>query len=175
MQLKCHPLPDTARNREFVEYADEQRRSYACMIAAMLSPKQAVGFLESFEPHVPWSRVFLQLRQRQYAAVSHPLAAQAALDLAEFTQRATVAATCTATTMYQPHFFLSSSPIEPASRTMLPTVWIRFRNAVCRISVLSIAMLDRSTREPSWPSIAPGSEIGARAMPTRPMIIVSAD
>jgi hypothetical protein len=58
----------------------------------MLSHKAAVRLIESFEPHVPWTRVFLQLRQRQYAAVNHPLAAQAALDLADFAKRAVGAA-----------------------------------------------------------------------------------
>jgi hypothetical protein len=75
--------------RPFVaEYADELRRRCACMIGTRVSPQVAVGMLESFEPHVPWTRPFLQLRQRQYAAVNHPLAPQAALDLTEFTKRA---------------------------------------------------------------------------------------
>jgi hypothetical protein len=66
------------------DYADGLRRRIACRTAALFGHAAAVREIESFEPHVPWTRSFLKLRQQEYAAVGHPLAARAAADFAEF-------------------------------------------------------------------------------------------
>jgi spermidine synthase len=69
------------------DYADGLRRRIACRTAALFQHAAAVRSIESFEPRVPWTRSFLKLRQQEYAAVGHPLAAQAARDFAEFTRQ----------------------------------------------------------------------------------------
>lgn len=63
---------------------DQHRRGAACLIASELDPDEAVPFVESFEPHVPWTERFLRLRLRTYGAVDHPLARSARNDLKEF-------------------------------------------------------------------------------------------
>ena len=65
-------------------FADESRRATACVIAEAEGPAVAAQFVESFEPHVPWSEWFLTCRQRAYRDVGHRLAAQADRDLQEF-------------------------------------------------------------------------------------------
>ena len=65
-------------------YADESRRATACVIAEGLGPAAVAQFVESFEPHVPWSERFLAYRQQAYRDAGHPLAAQADRDLREF-------------------------------------------------------------------------------------------
>jgi predicted membrane-bound spermidine synthase len=65
-------------------YADENRRATACVIAEQLGPAAVVQFVESFEPHVPWSERFLAYRQKAYRKAGHRLADQADRDLQEF-------------------------------------------------------------------------------------------
>ena len=69
-------------------YADESRRATACVIAEGLGPAAVAQFVESFEPHVPWSERFLTYRQQAYRDAGHRLAAQADRDLQEFVRRA---------------------------------------------------------------------------------------
>ena len=64
--------------------ADENRRATACVIAEELGPATVAQFVESFEPHVPWSEQFLTYRQQAYRNAGHRLAAQADRDLQEF-------------------------------------------------------------------------------------------
>jgi predicted membrane-bound spermidine synthase len=65
-------------------YADESRRATACIIAEALGSAQVAQFVESFEPHIPWSEDFLDYRRRAYRDAGHRLAAQADRDLQEF-------------------------------------------------------------------------------------------
>ena len=65
-------------------YADESRRAAAGVIAEGLGPAAAARFVESFEPHVPWSDRFLTYREKTYREAGHRLAAQADRDLREF-------------------------------------------------------------------------------------------
>jgi spermidine synthase len=69
-------------------FADENRRATACVIAEKLSPAKVAPFVESFEPHVPWSEQFLNYRRQVYRDVGHRLAAQADRDLQEFVRGA---------------------------------------------------------------------------------------
>ncbi len=69
-------------------YADESRRATACVIAEGLGPAAVAQWVESFEPHVPWSERFLTYRRRAYRDAGHRLAAQADRDLQEFVRRA---------------------------------------------------------------------------------------
>ena len=66
------------------DYLDESRRATACVIAEGLGSATVAQFVESFEPHVPWSERFLTYRQQMYRAAGHRLAAQADRDLQEF-------------------------------------------------------------------------------------------
>jgi hypothetical protein len=68
--------------------ADESRRSTACVIAEELGPATVAQFVESFEPHLPWSEEFLTYRQQAYRNTGHRLAAQADRDLQEFRRSA---------------------------------------------------------------------------------------
>ena len=72
-----------------VSYADESRRASACAIAEELGPATVAQFVESFEPHVPWSERFLTYRRQAYQDAGHRLAAQAKRDLQEFVRCAT--------------------------------------------------------------------------------------
>ena len=65
-------------------YADEYRRAAACAIAEAIDPATAAKLVESFEPHVPWTREFLSYRQQAYHDAGHRLAAAAERDLREF-------------------------------------------------------------------------------------------
>jgi hypothetical protein len=65
-------------------YADESRRGSACVIAEGLGPAAVAQFVESFEPHVPWTKQFLTYRRQVYRDAGHRLAAQADRDLQEF-------------------------------------------------------------------------------------------
>lgn len=65
-------------------YADESRRATACVIAEEIGPAAVAQFVESFEPHVPWSQRFLAYRRQAYQNAGHRLAAQADRDLQEF-------------------------------------------------------------------------------------------
>ncbi len=67
-----------------VYYADESRRATACAIAEGLGPATVAQFVESFEPHVPWSERFLTYRRQAYRDAGHRLVAQADRDLREF-------------------------------------------------------------------------------------------
>jgi spermidine synthase len=49
-------------------------------IAEKLGPQQVVDALKELEPHVTWTAEVLEPRARAYAAVNHPLAAQAERD-----------------------------------------------------------------------------------------------
>jgi predicted membrane-bound spermidine synthase len=79
-----------ALREPFAAYnADECRRASACVVAEALGPAAVVPFVESFEPHVPWSEQYLTYRQHAYQAAGHSLAAQADRDLQEFHRRTT--------------------------------------------------------------------------------------
>jgi hypothetical protein len=49
-------------------------------IAELLGPQQVVDALKELEPHVTWTAEVLEPRAKAYAAVDHPLAAQAERD-----------------------------------------------------------------------------------------------
>ena len=66
------------------QYADENRRATACAIAERLGPAAVTRFVESFEPHVPWSERFLTYRLQAYRDAGHRLEGQADRDLREF-------------------------------------------------------------------------------------------
>ncbi len=76
-----------------VDCADENRRATAGVIAEQLSPATVAQFVESFEPHVPWSKRFLAYRLKAYEKAGHPGAAQARQDLQEFVREAAKAPT----------------------------------------------------------------------------------
>ena len=65
-------------------YADESRRASAGVIAEGLDAATVAHFVESFEPHVPWSQRFLTYRRKAYQDAGHRLAAQADRDLQDF-------------------------------------------------------------------------------------------
>lgn len=65
-------------------FAYEARRRAACRIASMYDNQAAASALVDFEPFVPWTRTFLEMRARVYAAVEHRLARRAADDLERF-------------------------------------------------------------------------------------------
>jgi len=75
--------------------ADENRRATAGVIAEQLSPAAAAQFVESFEPHVPWSKRFLTYRLKAYEKAGRPGTAQARQDLQEFVREAAKAPTLT--------------------------------------------------------------------------------
>jgi SAM-dependent methyltransferase len=71
-----------------VRVLDSRRLATKLTIAQMLpSPEQLEDFL-AFEPYVPWTRGFLESRQKIYEANKHPLAAKAARDLQAFIRAA---------------------------------------------------------------------------------------
>jgi len=67
-----------------VDYADENRRLYASVVAEQIGPATVAQFVESFEPYIPWTEQFLTYRRRAYRDAAHRLAAQADRDLQEF-------------------------------------------------------------------------------------------
>ncbi len=69
--------------------ANESRRDCACFIASS-HPEVAARFVETYEPHVPWSKRFLSFRKQVYLQSGHPLAGQADRDLREFLRNAAV-------------------------------------------------------------------------------------
>jgi predicted membrane-bound spermidine synthase len=71
-----------------VDYADENRRLYASVVAEQIAPATVAQFVESFEPHIPWTEQFLTYRRRAYRDAGHRLAARADLDLQEFVRSA---------------------------------------------------------------------------------------
>src|SRR5262249_29585677 len=71
-----------------VSVADESRRDCACFLAAGGPPETAVPFLETYEPHVTWTKRFLTFRKRIYSQTHHRLARQADLDLEQFSRNA---------------------------------------------------------------------------------------
>jgi hypothetical protein len=75
-----------------VDYADENRRLYASVVAEQISPATVAQFVESFEPHIPWTEQFLTYRRRAYRDAGHRLAARADRDLQEFVRCAENAA-----------------------------------------------------------------------------------
>ncbi len=64
--------------------AEDRRGGIVCMIASMCDVQAAAEQINAFEPNVPWTKAFLGLRRRVYEATGHPLAAQAARDLADY-------------------------------------------------------------------------------------------
>ena len=84
-------LLDALSEPFLVAVADESRRDCACMIAATGSPETAARFVETYEPHIPWSKRFLTFREQVYWSLGHRLARQADLDLQEFQRNAAVA------------------------------------------------------------------------------------
>ena len=71
-----------------VAAADESRRDCALLIATQLPAERAVSILESYEPHVPWTRRFLAFRETVYRQTSNPLADVAKRELTEFDRNA---------------------------------------------------------------------------------------
>ena len=64
--------------------ADESRRDCALLIGASGPKGRLVSVLESYEPHVPWTRRFLTFRANIYRETHHPLAVVAQRELAVF-------------------------------------------------------------------------------------------
>ncbi|HKD36154.1 MAG TPA: fused MFS/spermidine synthase [Pirellulales bacterium] len=67
-----------------VALSDEERRGAACVIAEQVSPAAVANVVESFEPHVPWSKRFLDYRLKAYRDSGHRLTDQARRDVREF-------------------------------------------------------------------------------------------
>lgn len=74
-----------------VDRAGENRRATACVIAEQLGPAAVARFVESFEPHVPWSKRFLAYRLKAYEDAGHPLADEARHDFQDFVRCAAIA------------------------------------------------------------------------------------
>lgn len=62
----------------------ERRMGLACNVANLADPVQLARAIEAFEPHVPWTKPFLELRLRAYAKSGHPLVGIAERDLLRF-------------------------------------------------------------------------------------------
>jgi hypothetical protein len=86
-------LHDPARARELLQalrepfaafYADDERRIAAYLVASQVAPQDAVPFVESYEPNVPWELRFLKIRADVYDKTRHRLAGKAQSDLALF-------------------------------------------------------------------------------------------
>jgi spermidine synthase len=58
-------------------------------VAEVLGPQQVVDALKELEPHVTWTAEVLEPRAKAYAAVNHPLAAQAERDWEQFQRQKT--------------------------------------------------------------------------------------
>ena len=69
--------------------SDESRRDTACLIAGLRRPEVSARLIETYEPHVPWSKRFLAFRKQVYEQTHHHLQRQADLDLQTFLQNAT--------------------------------------------------------------------------------------
>jgi predicted membrane-bound spermidine synthase len=67
-----------------VALSDEDRRGAACVIAEQVGPAALADVVESFEPHIPWSKRFLEYRLKAYKSARHPLTEQARRDLHDF-------------------------------------------------------------------------------------------
>lgn len=63
---------------------EEDRRRAALVLALTLDPSVASQRFAEFEPHIPWSRRFLENRARVYSVTEHALARQAQRDLETF-------------------------------------------------------------------------------------------
>ena len=62
----------------------ERRMGLACNVANLVDATQLARAIEAFEPHVPWTKPFLELRLRAYAKSGHRLVAIAERDLLRF-------------------------------------------------------------------------------------------
>ncbi|HEY0096941.1 MAG TPA: hypothetical protein VGB96_21620, partial [Archangium sp.] len=78
----------SALEKPFSNYAGESLRVGARLdLGTRLdSGKRCAEALVPFEPHVPWTQQFLELRSRCYVTTNHPLQDQALGDLVEFMQ-----------------------------------------------------------------------------------------
>ena len=77
-------LLDALAQRFSVGLFEEVRREMAVDMASRIGPAEAAAYVAAYEPHVLWTREFLQYRAVSYAAANHPLADKAARDLARF-------------------------------------------------------------------------------------------
>ncbi len=62
----------------------ERRMGLACNVANLVDATQLARAIEAFEPHVPWTKPFLELRLRAYAKSGHRLVEIAERDLLRF-------------------------------------------------------------------------------------------
>jgi spermidine synthase len=62
----------------------ERRKGLTCNVANLANPTALARSIEDFEPHVPWTKPFLELRLRAYAKSGHPLVGIAERDLMRF-------------------------------------------------------------------------------------------
>eukprot|EP00456_Euglypha_rotunda_P006567 TRINITY_DN1113_c0_g1_i3.p1 TRINITY_DN1113_c0_g1~~TRINITY_DN1113_c0_g1_i3.p1 ORF type:complete len:202 (-),score=47.14 TRINITY_DN1113_c0_g1_i3:382-987(-) len=69
--------------------SDESRRDTACLISGLRRPKVSAQLIETYEPHIPWTKRFLALRKQVYEQTHHHLQRQADLDLQTFLKNAT--------------------------------------------------------------------------------------
>jgi spermidine synthase len=77
-------------SRPFASHRLNDRRQRArVFIAESLGPSAVAEAMAEYEPHVLWTAEFLKLRAESYAALKHPLAAQAANDLKRYESRRT--------------------------------------------------------------------------------------
>jgi spermidine synthase len=76
----------TALDKPFSNYAGESMRVGVRLDLGMRldSGKRCAEGLAPFEPHVPWTKLFLEMRSRCYVTTNHPLQDQALGDLVEF-------------------------------------------------------------------------------------------
>ena len=67
-----------------VYYSETSRRSTALLIASNRDPKLGAEYLDTYEPNVIWSEMYLELRNAVYQKIDHRLAATAKRDLDTF-------------------------------------------------------------------------------------------
>jgi hypothetical protein len=67
-----------------VAYLGHVRKIAGTLISSLISPEAMVPWLESWEPHIPWTEVFLKHRAEAYSATGHALATRARDDLTQF-------------------------------------------------------------------------------------------
>lgn len=86
---EAHPqhapqLYEALREPFALGYRQEEREQAALRVAKLVDQPTLVAHLETYEPHIPWSESFLQMRATAYREAGHPLADRAERELARF-------------------------------------------------------------------------------------------
>ena len=67
---------------------DERRLALACNVANLVDPPRLARAIAAFEPHVPWTKPFLELRLRAYSKTNDPRVTIAERELSQFRENA---------------------------------------------------------------------------------------